>query len=74
MRYNLACTIIRQIGDLDEAVNVMEPFFERLNSTTLMRHLEVDPDLDPIRNDDRFKQMLASARQRLGWAEPLADA
>jgi len=66
MRYNLACTIIRQIGDLDEAVTVMEPFFERLNSTTLMRHLEVDPDLDPIRDDPRFKAQLASAKKRLG--------
>ena len=74
MRYNLACTIIRQIGDLDEAVKVMEPFFDRLNSTTLMRHLEVDPDLDAIRDDGRFKQMLASAKHRLGIAEPVADA
>ena len=44
----------------------MEPFFERLNSTTLMRHLEVDPDLDPIRDDPRFKAQLASAKKRLG--------
>jgi adenylate cyclase len=66
MRYNLACTIIRQIGDLDEAVSVMEPFFDRLNSTTLMRHLEVDPDLDAIRDDPRFKAHLASAKERLG--------
>lgn len=73
MRYNLACTIIRQIGDLEEAVKVMEPFFERLNSTTIMRHLEVDPDLDPIRDDGRFKQMVASARQRLGMSELVAD-
>jgi adenylate cyclase len=71
MRYNLACTIIRQIGDLDEAVKVMQPFFEHMNSTTLMRHLEVDPDLDPIRNDGRFKEMLADAKRRLGWAEPV---
>lgn len=74
MRYNLACTIIRQIGDLEEAVNVMQPFFERLNSTTLMRHLEVDPDLDPIRDDPRFKQMLAAARTRIGMTETAAGA
>lgn len=74
MRYNLACTIIRQIGDLEEAMNVMQPFFERLNSTTLMRHLEVDPDLDPIRDDPRFKQMLAAARTRIGTTETAAGA
>ena len=72
MRYNLACTIIRQIGDLDEAVNVMQPFFERMNSTTLMRHLEVDPDLDPIREDPRFKEMLGIARTRLGISEAVS--
>ena len=66
MRYNLACTLIRQLGDCDQAVEVLAPFFERLNSTTLLRHLEVDPDLHPIRGDARFQQMLASARDRLG--------
>jgi len=69
MRYNLACTIIRQLGDFEEALKALEPFFERLNSTTLMRHLEVDPDLDPIRDSPRFKQMVAAARERLGIEE-----
>jgi hypothetical protein len=31
-----------------------------------MRHLEVDPDLDPIRQTPRFKEMLAAAKKRLG--------
>jgi adenylate cyclase len=66
MRYNLACTIIRQLDDVDEALDTFQPFFERLNSTTLMRHLEVDPDLDPVRKLPRFKEMLAAARKRLG--------
>jgi adenylate cyclase len=69
MRYNLACTIVRQLGDIDETLSTLEPFFERINSTTLMRHMEVDPDFDPIRNEPRFKEMLASAKQRLGIAE-----
>jgi adenylate cyclase len=68
MRYNLACTIIRQLGDIDETLKTLEPFFEGINSTTLMRHMEVDPDFDPIRNEPRFKEMLASAKQRLGMS------
>ncbi len=69
MRYNLACTIVRQLGDIDETLDTLGPFFERMHSTTLMRHAEIDPDLDPIRDNPRFKEMLASAKQRLGIAE-----
>ena len=69
MRYNLACTIVRQLGDIDETLKTLEPFFDRINSTTLMRHMEVDPDFDPVREHPRFKEMLASAKQRLGMAE-----
>ena len=66
MRYNLACTIVRQLGDIEETLATLKPFFERINSTTLLRHMEADPDFDPIRDDPRFKEMLASAKQRLG--------
>ena len=65
MRYNLACTIIRQIGDFDEALSA-GPFFERINSATLIRHLEADPDFDSIREDPTFKEMLGAAKKRLG--------
>jgi adenylate cyclase len=68
MRYNLACTMLRQLGDPDEAVDSLRPFFERMNSTTLIRHLEVDPDLDSIRGDPRFQEMLAQAKKRLGMS------
>jgi len=68
MRYNLACTIVRQMGDIEETLTTLEPFFERVNSTTIMRHMEVDPDLDPVRKEPRFQTMFASAKKRLGMA------
>jgi adenylate cyclase len=74
MRYNLACTMVRQLGDVDETLNTLQPFFERITSATIMRHMEVDPDLDPLRNDPRFKQMFAAAKKRLGITEPVAAA
>jgi hypothetical protein len=33
---------------------------------THVRHAEVDPDLEPLRDDPRYKEMLAAAKQRLG--------
>lgn len=68
MRYNLGCALIRDIGAIDEAVEAFKPFFEKLQSPMHLRHLDVDPDLDLIRNDPRFKEMLAAAKERLRMA------
>lgn len=73
MRYNLGCTILRQLGDADEAITAFEPFFAKLSSATILRHVEVDPDLDRIRDDSRFKEMLAAAKTRLGLDRATAD-
>jgi adenylate cyclase len=64
-RYNMACTLARYLDDAEGALDVLQPYFERTSSTTELRHLEADPDLDPIREDARFKKMLAGAKQRL---------
>ena len=69
MRYNLACALAVDIKDSDRALEVLTPYFERTVSRTQLQHAEVDPDLDPIRNDLRFKQMMSAAKERLGMAE-----
>jgi adenylate cyclase len=74
MRYNAACAMALQFGDLDEAVTTLEKFFQTVTSATWIRHVEVDPDLDSIRSDPRFQAMLASAKQRLGIANQAAPA
>ena len=84
MRYNLACVLITEIGAIDEAVEVFQPFFDNVQSPMHIRHLEVDPDLNQIRDDPRFKDMLAAAKKRLGMevqeasvaipAQPTANA
>ena len=66
MRYNLACSLARELGDPEAAVETLQLFFEKVNSPMHIRHLEVDPDLDDIRGDPRFVAMLADAKQRLG--------
>jgi adenylate cyclase len=69
MRYNIACTFVVDFHDNEQAIDTLAPFFERINSTVWMRHVDADPDLDALRRDSRFQAMLASAKQRLGMAE-----
>ena len=69
MRYNLACSLARELHDPEAAIETLQLFFDKVNSPMHIRHLEVDPDLDDIREDQRFKDMLVGAKQRLGVAE-----
>jgi adenylate cyclase len=68
-RYNIACALAHDLNDPEGALDALRPYFECTSSTTEIRHVEADPDLDSIRNDPRFQDMLASAKQRLGMAE-----
>lgn len=68
MRYNLACALSVEMQDAEGALDILQPFFEQVSSTTHLKHMEVDPDLDAIRENPRFQQMLGSAKQRLGLA------
>ena len=68
MRYNLACSLANELGDPEGAMDTLRLFFEKVNSPMHIRHLEVDPDLDDIRDDPRFKDMVADAKERLGLA------
>ena len=65
MRYNLACSFSVGLGDPEAALDILGPYFERVDARAQLWHLEADPDFDPIRNEPRFKQMLAAAKQRL---------
>ena len=69
MRYNSACTLLQQLGQQEEALNALEPFFQTVTSTTWIWHAEADPDFDEIHDHSRFKGMIASAKQRLGMSE-----
>ncbi len=68
VRYNLACSLALELGDPEGALEAIKPFFQGTTSSTIMRHVDVDPDLDPIRDDARFKEMFVAAKKRLGMA------
>jgi adenylate cyclase len=69
MRYNLACALSTDLDDHIRAMEVLGPYFETTRGVTHIRHAEVDPDLDPLREDPQFKKMLEDAKQRLGMHE-----
>jgi adenylate cyclase len=64
MLYNLACSLSAHLGDIDQPLELLGPFFAK-TSMTFVRHAKVDPDLDPLRGDGRFQAMLAAAEARL---------
>ncbi|HUG46212.1 MAG TPA: TIR domain-containing protein [Sphingomicrobium sp.] len=69
MRYNLACALIVDLKDTDSALEVLEPFFEQVVSSTHIKHMDADPDFDSVRDHPRFNTMLAEAKARLGLSE-----
>lgn len=64
--YNSACSLTYRNADLEGALNLLEQYFERVESPGNILHADIDPDMDPVRDNPRFVAMLASAKQRLG--------
>lgn len=70
MRYNFACALAAT-GDSDGAIKMLDTIFQRA-SRAMVTITETDPDLDSLRDDPRFRKMLAAMRKRLGIAPPEA--
>jgi adenylate cyclase len=63
--YNLACALNCELADQDAALDMLERFFERLTSTTILKHIQVDPDMLSLRDHPRFNSMLTAAKKRM---------
>jgi adenylate cyclase len=64
--YNSACSLTYRNSDLDGALDLLEQYFERVESPGNILHAQIDPDMDPVREDPRFKAAIGAARKRLG--------
>ena len=69
MRYNFACALSVHLRDVDGALDLLDVFFAKATKA-LVEHAKIDPDLDPIREDPRFKAMMAAAEERLAAEKP----
>jgi adenylate cyclase len=70
MPYNFACMLANWVGDIDGALNMLEPMMSR-QSRSLMITMLADPDMDPLRGHPRFQKMVAEAMKRTGLTEDM---
>ena len=64
LRYNMACAMV-SLGDMDTAIELLESVVARAGLQAL-RWFETDNSLDPIREDPRYKALIAAVRKRVG--------
>jgi adenylate cyclase len=72
MRYNLAWPLLVFFGDKEGALELIGPALARAGNT-LISLAEADRNLDPLRDDPRFKQMLRDAGVRIDSAPSMAS-
>jgi adenylate cyclase len=69
MRYNLACDLSVNLGDVETALAMLGPYCSRTGREQL-EWLKSDPDLDALRHDARFQAMVEQAERRLASIQP----
>ena len=65
MRYNFACVLLIHLDEPDVALDVLEPVLENVGAGYYLNHIKVDPDFIRLRDNPRFKAMIAAAAARV---------
>ena len=66
MRYNFACALA-VMGEKDAAIEMIGPSLRNARGSLGMA--EIDPDLQSIRDDPRFRQLIETAKARIAEAQ-----
>jgi adenylate cyclase len=64
MRYNFACALLIHLKETEAALDMLGPVLEKL-AIGFLNHAKADPDFITIRDNPRFKAMIAAAEARL---------
>jgi adenylate cyclase len=64
-RYNFACVLLIHLHEPDASMDVLGPVLENEAASYYLNHLKVDPDFIRLRDNPRFKAMIAAAAARL---------
>ena len=67
MRYNFACVFSASFNETETALDLLAPVIAA-GSKRRVHFAKIDPDLEPLRSDPRFKAMIATAEARLAAA------
>jgi adenylate cyclase len=65
LRYNFACVLLIHLDEPDAALDVLGPVLENEAASYYLGHIKVDPDFTRLRDNPRFKAMMAAAAARL---------
>jgi adenylate cyclase len=74
VRYNFACVLLIHLDEPDAALDVLGPVLESVGARHFLSHIKVDPDFIRLRDNPRFKAMIAAAEARLAAANPAEEA
>jgi adenylate cyclase len=64
MRYNLACSLILDMQEIEAGLDLLEPALAAFSRERLS-HAQADPDLEAVREHPRYRAMIAAAEARL---------
>ncbi|MEO6114152.1 MAG: TIR domain-containing protein [Sphingomicrobium sp.] len=64
MQWNLVCALSRALEDKDAALELLASFAERL-PPAMVKYLRLDTDLDPLRDDPRFEELVLREEKRI---------